>query len=102
MVSSSAQLLSPIVLLFNDMYFMIFQLHHSENKLLIHEMIMLTVLYETNMLSWSFVVLAHKQQIDMSLYLSTLSLLSVNQSLLLPLNAGCFLEKQQLLNLVFG
>ena len=37
----------------------IFQLYHDENKLIFNEIMMMSTLYETNMLSWIFIVLAH-------------------------------------------
>ena len=37
----------------------IFQLHHSENKLYFDEMMIMSALYETNTLSWIFRVLAY-------------------------------------------
>jgi len=35
-----------------------FQLHNGENKLNLDEMMMMSALYKTNMLSWIFIVLA--------------------------------------------
>ena len=37
----------------------IFQLYHGKNKLIFNEMMMRSALYQTNMLSWIFIVLAH-------------------------------------------
>jgi len=37
----------------------IFLLYHGENKLIINEMMMKSTLYQTNMLSLIFIVLAH-------------------------------------------
>jgi hypothetical protein len=48
----------------------IFQLYHGENKLIFNEMMMRSALYQTNTLSWIFIVLApwnNSLQIDMSL-----------------------------------
>ena len=49
----------------------IFQLYHGENNLIFNEMMMRSALYETNMLSWIFIVLAHwnnSPRIDMSFH----------------------------------
>jgi hypothetical protein len=37
----------------------IFQLYHGENKLIFNEMMMRSTLYQTNTLSWIFILLAH-------------------------------------------
>ena len=53
----------------------IFQLDHSENKLISNEMIMRSALLQTNTLSWIFIVLAHWNKspwVDMSLHSDTL------------------------------
>jgi len=42
----------------------IFQLYHYENKLIFNEMMMRSALYQTNMLSWIFIVLATQQSTD--------------------------------------
>jgi hypothetical protein len=63
----------------------IFQLYHSENKLIFNEMIMKSALYETNTLSWIFIVLVHwnnSPRICMSPHSNTLSWFRANQSLL--------------------
>jgi hypothetical protein len=49
----------------------IFQLYHGEIKLIFSEMMMRSTLYQTNTLSWIFIVLTHwnnSLQIDMSLH----------------------------------
>ena len=54
-------------------------------------------LYQTNTLSWIFIVLAHRNnspRIDMSLHSDTLSWLRANQSLFFLFNATCLVEKQ--------
>ena len=76
----------------------IFQLYHGENKLIFNEMMRRSALYYTNMLSWTFIVLAHWNNspwIDMLPHSSTLSSFWANQSLLYLLNAACLAEKQQ-------
>jgi hypothetical protein len=53
----------------------IFQLYHGENNLYFNEMMTMSALYETNVLSWIFIVLAHwnnNSLVDMSLHLDTL------------------------------
>ena len=62
------------------------------------EMMMISALYQTNMLSWIFIVLSHWSNIprqDMSLHLDTLFWLRGNQSLLLLLNAACLVENNK-------
>jgi hypothetical protein len=47
----------------------IFQLYHGENKLIFNEIMMRSAFFQTNMLSWIFIVLAHwnnSPRIDMS------------------------------------
>jgi hypothetical protein len=76
-----------------------FQLYHGENKLIFNEMRRST-LYYTNMLSWTFIVLAHWNNspwINMLPHSNTLSSFWANQSLLYLLNAACLAEKQQIL-----
>ena len=51
------------------------------------------------MLSWIVIVLAHwnnSPRVDMMLHSDTLFWFRANQSLLLPLNAACLAEKQQI------
>ena len=52
------------------------------------------------MISWIYIVLAHlknnSQRVDKSLHLDIISSFQANQSLLLPLNAACSVEKQQI------
>jgi hypothetical protein len=77
----------------------IFQLFHGENKLIFNEMMIKSILYYTNMLSWIFIMLAHWNDspwIDMSLHPDTLSCFRANQSLFFLLNAACLAEKQQI------
>ena len=79
-----------------------FQLYHGENKLYcnFNEMMMRSVNYETNMLSWIFfMVLAHwnnSPRIDMSPHSNTLFWFRVYQSLIFLLNAVCLAEKLQI------
>ena len=83
----------------------IFPLYNGENKLIINEMMMKSALYQTNMLSLIFIVLAHwnnSLRADMSLHSDTLFWFRANQSLLFPLNVVCLAEKQQKPILVFG
>jgi hypothetical protein len=45
--------------------------YHGENKVPVDELMMMSTLYKTNMLSWIFTVLAHwnnRQRIEMSLH----------------------------------
>ena len=42
-----------------DCYRAIFRLCHSQKKLIINEMMMRSALYQTNTLSWIFIVLVH-------------------------------------------
>jgi hypothetical protein len=63
----------------------IFQLYHGENKLIFNEMMMRSALHQTNTPSWTFIVLAHRNngpQIDMSLHSDTRFWLRANPSLL--------------------
>ena len=65
---------------------------------------MRSALYQTNTLSWIFIVLAHwniSLRIDMSPHLDTLSRFRAYQYLLFLLNAECLAEKQYKF-LVFG
>jgi hypothetical protein len=78
-----------------------FQLFHGENKLIFNEMMIMMrfALYQINLLSWIFIMLAHwnnSQQVDMSLHSDTLVWFRANQSLLFLLNAVCLAEKQQI------
>ena len=76
-----------------------FQLYHGKSKLIFYEMILRSALYQTNMLSWIFIVQAHRSnspRIDMLPQLATLSRFWANQSLLFLLNAECLAEKQQI------
>ena len=53
-----------------------FQLYHGENKLIFNEMTMRSALYQTNKLSWIFIVLVHRNnspRIEMSPHSNTLS-----------------------------
>jgi len=55
-----------------------FQLYHGENKLILNEMMIRSALYQTNTLSWIFIVLVHWNNIpwvDMSLHSDTLFLI---------------------------
>jgi len=55
-------------------------------------------MYQTNMWSWIFIVLAHwnnSQWVDMSLYSDTLFWFWAKQSLLLLLSGACLADKQQ-------
>ena len=75
------------------------QLYHGENKLIFNEMMIRSALYQTNTLSWIFIVLAHwinSLRVDMLFHSGTLSLFRANQSLLFLLNAACLAEKQQI------
>ena len=77
----------------------IFQLYYGENKLIFNEMMMTPALYQINMLSWIFIVLAHwnnSPRVDMSLHSDTLFWFRANQSLIFLLNAACLAEKQQI------
>jgi hypothetical protein len=77
----------------------IFQLYHGENKLIFSEMMMMSALFYTNMLSWIFIVLAYwynSLRVDMLLYSDTLFWFRANPSLLLLLNAPFLAEKQQI------
>jgi len=63
----------------------IFQLYHGENKLIFNEMMMRSALYQTNTLSWIFIVLAHWNNsplIDMLPHSDTLSWIRANQSVI--------------------
>ena len=40
----------------------IFQLYHGQNKLILNEMMMRSALYQTNTLSWNFIMLAQLKQ----------------------------------------
>ena len=71
----------------------------AEKKLIFNDMMMRSVLFYTNMLSWIFIVLAHwnnSQRIDMLPHLDTLSWFRAKHSLLFLLNAACLAEKQQI------
>ena len=60
---------------------------------------MKSALFQTNTLSWIFIVLAHwnnSPRVDMSLHSDTLFWFWANQSLLFLLNAACLVEKQQI------
>jgi hypothetical protein len=62
-------------------------------------MMVMSALYETNMLSWIFIVLAHWNnipRIDMSPHMDTLSWFQANQFWLLLLKVVCFAKKQQI------
>ena len=77
----------------------IFQLYYGENKLIFNEMMMTPALYQINMLSWIFIMLAHwnnSLRVDMSLHSDTLFWFRANQSLIFLLNAACLAEKQQI------
>ena len=66
----------------------IFQLNDGENKLIFNEMMMRSILYYTNTLSWIFIVLAHwinSPQVDMSLHSNTLFWFRANQYCSFPL-----------------
>jgi len=73
-------------LLFNAKW-AIFQLYHGERKDLFGEMMMVSALYYTNMLSWIFRYIAP---------LGHIILIRANHSLLLLLNAACLAEKYQI------
>ena len=82
-----------------DNYQAIFRLYHGEKKLIFNEMMMRSTLYQTNTLSWIFIVLGHWNNslwVDMSLHSDTLSWFQANQSLLFALNTVCLVEKQQI------
>jgi hypothetical protein len=52
----------------------IFQLYHDETKLIFNEMMMMSTLNKTNMLSWICILLAHWNNslwVDMSLHSDT-------------------------------
>jgi hypothetical protein len=77
----------------------IFQLYHSENKLIFNEMMMSSALYYANTLSWIVIVLGHwnnSPRVDMSLHPDSLFWFRANPSLLFLLNAVCIAEKQQI------
>jgi hypothetical protein len=71
----------------------IFQLNHDENNLIFIEMMMKSALFQTNTLSWIFIVLAHWNKNLLHLHLFWFR---ANQSLLFLLNAACLAEKQQI------
>jgi len=75
-------------------------LYHGENKLIFNEMMTRSTLYQTNTLSWIFlIVFAHwnkSPRIDMSHHSNTLYWFRANQSLLFLLNAACLAEKHQI------
>jgi hypothetical protein len=74
----------------------IFQLYHSDNKLIFNEMMLRSALYT---LGWIFIVLAHwnnSPQIDMSPHSDTLSRFRANQSLFFLLTAAYLAKKQQI------
>jgi hypothetical protein len=77
-------------------------LYHGENKLIFNEMMTRSTLYQTNTLSWIFlIVFAHwnkspRIDIMMSPHSNTLSWFRANQSLLFLLNAACLAEKHQI------
>jgi len=67
--------------------------------------IMINAFYQTNKLTWIFIVLAHWNNslwVDMSLHMDTLSWFQANQSLFVLLNAACLAQKQQIPILVIG
>ena len=67
--------------------------------IIFHEIMMMSALYQTNVISWIFIVLAHWNYsllVDMSLHSDTLSRFQTIQFLLLLLNAACLAEKQQM------
>jgi hypothetical protein len=73
----------------------IFQIYHGDNN----EMMIRSALYQTNTLSWIFIVLAHWNnipRIDMLPHSDTLSWFRANQSLLFLLIAAWLAEKQQI------
>ena len=74
------------------------------NKLIFHEMMMRSILYLSDTLSWIFIVIAHwnnSPRIDMSNISDILSWFRANQSLLFLLNAAC-LEARNTNFIVFG
>ena len=76
----------------------ILQLYHGKNKLHLDEMIMLSALYLTIMLSWILIVLSHWNNspwVDMLLH-SDISWFRENQSLLWFLNVACLPKKLQI------
>jgi hypothetical protein len=83
----------------------IFQLYHGENMFIFNEM-MRSVLYNTNKLSWIFIVLAHwnnRLRIDMSPHSDTIAWFQANQSLFCLLNAACLAGEATNTNIiVFG
>jgi hypothetical protein len=82
-----------------------FQLYHGEKKLIFNEtMMMRSALYQTNTLSWVFIVLSHwnsSPRIAMSSHSDTLSWFRANQSLLFLCNAARRVEKQHI-PILFG
>ena len=77
----------------------IFHLYHGEKKLIFNEMTMRSALYQTNTLSWIFIVLDHWNNspwVDMSPHWETLPWFRANQSLLFLLHTACLEEKQQI------
>ena len=75
----------------------IFQLYHGKNMFIFNEMMMSSALFQTNILSWIFIVLAYQTTVRRQTCRSTRTHYSdsVNQSLLFLLNAVCLAEKQQ-------
>ena len=62
-------------------------------------MMMRSALYQTNTLSWIFIVLAHwnnSPRVDMSPLLDTLSWFQAKPSLIFLFNDACLEEKQQI------
>ena len=75
----------------------LYMYHLDSIKILVSEF-----LYQTNMLSWIFIVLGqwnNNSLVDMSLHSDTLFWYQANQSLLLLLNAAFLTDKQQIPNL---
>jgi hypothetical protein len=61
----------------------IFQLYHGEKTLIFNDLMMRSVLYKTNTLSWILIMLAHwnnSPQVDMSLHSDPLFWFRANQS----------------------
>jgi len=76
-----------------------FLVYHGEIKLDLDEMMMMSALFQTNTLSWIFIVLAHwnnSPEVDISLHWDTSSWFQDNQSLFLLLKTVCLADKQQI------
>ena len=78
----------------------IFQLYHGKNKI---DCTFDDVRYVLHQQSWLiFIYCAISPRVDMSLHSETLSWFRANKTLFFLPNAACWVEKQHILNSVFG